>query len=353
MKEKDLDKDTIVAYHAYLQTRIHNELNGVGLGPGWLPCRMGLVCIALSVASLVTGVLVITLRHRHVYLVDWWHAFVGPFFIILFLILMTLACYLIITAKRRSNQYRRELFFRPIGDYGVAVVHKSTLIHEQEHKSDLKTGTTPHRTVMPRSEAFSSHGRERKQGHENRGYNHNGHEDRHQRDGRDRRHHDDDRRRHDDRHRDRDRDDRRRHDDRERKRHPDDRRDDHRRPPRDERDRGEKRRPPPENREKGDYEKRRPPPDDRERGDYEKRRPPPDDRERGDYEKRRPPPDDRMRGDEKVRPPPDNSEQRTSSQGGRRAARGAPRLHVTDTSKDSKIVLDADFGKPADDESEL
>lgn len=110
MKEKDLDKDTIVAYHAYLQTRIHNELNGVGLGPGWLPCRMGLVCIALSMASFVTGVLVITLRHRHVYLVDWWHAFVGPFFIILFLILMTLACYLIITAKRRSNQYRRELF---------------------------------------------------------------------------------------------------------------------------------------------------------------------------------------------------------------------------------------------------
>ncbi|XP_046577310.1 pre-mRNA-splicing factor 38B-like [Haliotis rubra] len=325
MKEKDLDKDTIVAYHAYLQTRIHNELNGVGLGPGSLPCRMGLICIAFSLASLVTGVLVITLRHRHVYLVDWWHAFIGPFFIILSLILITLATYLIITAKRRSNQYRRELFFRPIGDYGVAVVHKSTLIHEQEHRSDLKTGTTPHRKVLPSSDAFSSRSRDRKKGHENRGYSHNGQEDRHQRDGRDRRH-DDDRRRHDDRHRDRDRDDRRRHDDRERRRPPDDRRDDHRRPPRDDRDRG-------------DHEKRRPPPENRERGDHEKRRPPPGDHERGSQEKRPPPPED--------------GEQRTSTQGGRRAARGAPKLQVTDTSKDSKLVLDADFGKPADDESEL
>ncbi|XP_067673819.1 uncharacterized protein [Haliotis asinina] len=336
MKEKDLDKDTIVAYHAYLQTRIHNELNGVGLGPGWLPCRMGLICIAFSLASLVTGVLVITLRHRHVYLVDWWHAFIGPFFIILSLILMTLASYLIITAKRRSNQYRRELFFRPIGDYGVAVVHKSTLIHEQEHRSELKTGTTPHRKIMPSSDAFSSRSRDRKKGHENRGYSHNGQEDRHHRDGRDRRH-DDDRRRHDDDRRRHD-DDRRRHDD-DRRRHDDDRR--HRDDRRRDRDRDDRRR----------HDEKRRPPDDR-RDDH--RRMPRDDRDRGDYEKRRPPPENRERGEqEKRRPSPEDGEQRTSSQGGRRAARGAPKLQVTDTSKDSKLVLDPDFGKPADDESEL
>uniref|UniRef100_K1Q8Z5 Uncharacterized protein n=1 Tax=Magallana gigas TaxID=29159 RepID=K1Q8Z5_MAGGI len=57
--------------------------------------------------------------------------------------LVGFAAALVVQAKRRANAYRRDLVFRPIGDYGVAVVHKSRLTFEQTTKEQLKSGTAP------------------------------------------------------------------------------------------------------------------------------------------------------------------------------------------------------------------
>jgi len=153
-KERDLDSATIDAYHSYIQRGIRNNLNSISLGPGKLPFRTAVVLIILGLCFLLVGILLVALRTRHVYLWDWDAQFLGPFFVILFLLSMSGATYLIILAKRRSNQYRSQLYFRPIGDWGANCVHKSELAREEELKHDLKSGTTT-KTFKPRSEAYS------------------------------------------------------------------------------------------------------------------------------------------------------------------------------------------------------
>uniref|UniRef100_A0A0B6ZYR3 Uncharacterized protein n=1 Tax=Arion vulgaris TaxID=1028688 RepID=A0A0B6ZYR3_9EUPU len=160
MKDKKLDKATIDTYQSWVQYGIRRDLNSVGLGPGRLPYRSALFMLICAFGCLFVGLLLIGLRMRHVYLWDWGSQFLGPFFFILFLLCTAAALYLIVVAKRRSNMYRSQLYFRPIGDWGVSCVHKSELALEEEFKHDLKSGTTPHKTVKPRSEAYSQSGKE-------------------------------------------------------------------------------------------------------------------------------------------------------------------------------------------------
>ncbi|XP_041362639.1 uncharacterized protein LOC121378504 [Gigantopelta aegis] len=168
----DLDQPTLIAYRAYIQHQIRGDLNGVGLGPAKTPFYFAVACAIFGVLFGIVGILIITLRFRHVYLVSWNDQFLGPAFVIIFLILMSAATYLIVVAKRRSNRFRRELYFRPIGDYGVGVIHKSMLTHEHQLKSELKSGTTPHKKIMPRGDMYSHDGvkRDKSRGHENRAY---------------------------------------------------------------------------------------------------------------------------------------------------------------------------------------
>ncbi|BFZ03482.1 hypothetical protein BsWGS_06521 [Bradybaena similaris] len=159
MKEKLLDKATIDAYQDWVQTGIRRDLNSISLGPGKLPCRSGVFLVICAICCLLVGILLVALRMRHVYLWDWDAQFLGPFFFILFLLCMATASYMFITAKRRSNKYRSELYFRPVGDWGVVCIHKSELVLEEEMKHELKSGTNPHTVVKPRSEAYSQSSR--------------------------------------------------------------------------------------------------------------------------------------------------------------------------------------------------
>ncbi|KAI8797455.1 RNA-binding protein 12B-like [Biomphalaria glabrata] len=155
MKEVDLDKATIDTYHAWVQSGIRNDLNSVSLGPGRLPYRAGIFLFVCAFFSIFIGILLVALRMRHVYLWDWGAQFLGPFFFILFLLCMAGASYMMLLAKRRSNRYRSQLYFRPLGDWGAQCIHKSELALEIELKENLKSGTTPHKNVKPRSEAYS------------------------------------------------------------------------------------------------------------------------------------------------------------------------------------------------------
>lgn len=176
-KEREIDKDTVVAYHTRVQNQIKNELNGFNLGPGRFPTILAIVFYVGGLVLLIVGVLVITLRHRHVYLISWNDQFLGPAFVAMFILCVGFGTYLMTVAKRRSDQYRRGLVFRPIGDYGVAVCHKSRLNYDQETKEQLKSGTTPHDTVKPLttySKTTDEYGRIRKgSGYDNRGYRNN------------------------------------------------------------------------------------------------------------------------------------------------------------------------------------
>lgn len=173
-KEREIDKDTVVAYHTRVQNQIKNELNGLNLGPGAFPMFLAGVSFLVGLVLGIIGVLVITLRHRHVYLISWNDQFLGPAFISMFILCIGFGTYMVMLANRRSNNYRRGLVFRPIGDYGVAVCHKSRLSYEQETKDQLKSGTTPHEKVKPLepySQTKDQYGRIRKtNGYENRGY---------------------------------------------------------------------------------------------------------------------------------------------------------------------------------------
>ncbi|GFN98394.1 hypothetical protein PoB_002490000 [Plakobranchus ocellatus] len=155
MKGKDLDKATIDTYHAWVQHGIRNNLNSISLGPGKLPFRAAVFLFVFGLCCLLTGILVVALRMRHVYLWDWNAQFLGPFFVILFLLCLAGTSYLLLIAKRRSNKYRSQLYFKPLGDWGVSCLHESELAREQELKHELKSGTNPHKTVKPRSEAYS------------------------------------------------------------------------------------------------------------------------------------------------------------------------------------------------------
>ncbi|OWF52665.1 hypothetical protein KP79_PYT05780 [Mizuhopecten yessoensis] len=146
----DIDKDTVVAYHDFIQGQIKGELNGVNLGPGRTCCLIAGVVFVIGLVLGIVGILVITLRMRHVYLWDWNDQFLGPAFIVLMLLCVGLAVFLIVEGKRRANAYRRDLVFRPIGDYGVAVVHKSRLNYEEKSRDNLKSGTTPHQPIQPK-----------------------------------------------------------------------------------------------------------------------------------------------------------------------------------------------------------
>lgn len=260
-KVRDIDKDTVVAYHEFIQGRIQGELNGVTIGPGYMLSRFAFASFLFGLACLIVGILIITLRHRHVYLVDWDAQFLGPFFIIMFLLCGSLSTFLLLLAKQRTNQYRKDLAFRPIGDYGVAVVHKSKLTYDDQKKTELKSGTTPHNVRHPGRPGVNDRGN-RGDYSKSRSYDSRGYKDDYDRRDRDNR---------DGRDRGRDRGDRppRRDDDREKRRPPDD--DDRRRR------QGDPRRRPP------DGERRRP--DDR--GDRPRRPPGPDNR---DDRPRRPPP---------------------------------------------------------------
>ncbi|KAK3751023.1 hypothetical protein RRG08_044601 [Elysia crispata] len=177
MKGKDLDKATIDTYHAWVQHGIRNNLNSVSLGPGKLPFRGAIFLVVFGLCCLLTGILIVALRMRHVYLWDWNAQFLGPFFVILFLLCFAGASYLFIVAKRRSNKYRSQLYFKPLGDWGVSCIHESELAREEELKHELKSGTNPHKTVKPRSEAYSQsskaariHQGSRGDGRDNQGY---------------------------------------------------------------------------------------------------------------------------------------------------------------------------------------
>ncbi|GFS08879.1 S-antigen protein, partial [Plasmodium falciparum Palo Alto/Uganda] [Elysia marginata] len=177
MKGKDLDKATIDTYYAWIQYGIRSNLNSVSLGPGKLPYRGAIFLVGFGLCCLLTGILVVALRMRHVYLWDWNSQFLGPFFVILFLLCMAGASYLFIVAKRRSNKYRSQLYFKPLGDWGVSCIHQSELAREEELKHELKSGTNPHKTVKPRSEAYSQsskaariHQGSRGDGRDNQGY---------------------------------------------------------------------------------------------------------------------------------------------------------------------------------------
>ncbi|RUS89441.1 hypothetical protein EGW08_002814 [Elysia chlorotica] len=177
MKGKDLDKATIDTYHAWVQYGIRNNLNSVSLGPGKLPFRAAIFLIVFGLCCLLTGILIVALRMRHVYLWDWNAQFLGPFFVILFLLCFAGASYLFIVAKRRSNKYRSQLYFKPLGDWGVSCIHASELAREEELKHELKSGTNPHKTVKPRAEAYSQssktariHQGPRGDGRDNQGY---------------------------------------------------------------------------------------------------------------------------------------------------------------------------------------
>ena len=110
MKERLLDKDTIETYHAYVQAQIKSDLNSISLGPGKLPIRLAWVLVSFGLCCLLVGVLLITLRMRHVYLSDWDAQFLGPFFFVMFLLCMGGTTYLVLIATRRSNRFRRDLF---------------------------------------------------------------------------------------------------------------------------------------------------------------------------------------------------------------------------------------------------
>lgn len=105
-KIKDRKKDTIVAYHEYLQGQVREQLNGISIGPARPYALAALVLVAIAFACLMTGILLIALRYRHIYLVAIWEEFVGPFFLILCLMLLSGATYLIMAAKRKANKYR-------------------------------------------------------------------------------------------------------------------------------------------------------------------------------------------------------------------------------------------------------
>jgi len=113
-KERDIDKDTVVAYHDFLQGKIKGELNGVDLGPGRPCCLVAGFVFVFGLVCGIVGILIITLRTRHVYLWDWNDQFLGPFFIIMLLLCTGLAVYLVVEGKRRANAYRRDLVVREI-----------------------------------------------------------------------------------------------------------------------------------------------------------------------------------------------------------------------------------------------
>lgn len=173
-KERDIDKDTVVAYHEFIQGRIHGELNGVWIGPGRVFAQIALGSAIFGFVCLIVGVLVITLRHRHVYLVDWNEQFLGPAFLIVFLLCSSFSVFLLMIALRRTNDYRKDLAFRPIGDYGVAVVHKSKLTYDDAKKSELKSGTTPHNVRHPGRPGVNDRGNRgdpsKSRAYDNRGY---------------------------------------------------------------------------------------------------------------------------------------------------------------------------------------
>ncbi|KAL5017924.1 hypothetical protein ScPMuIL_003646 [Solemya velum] len=171
MKEREIDKDTVVAYHEYIQGRIQGMLSGLRFGPGRIYCDVAIGLFIFGVIAGIVGILVITLRFRHVYLPDWNDQFLGPFFVVLFIMCTGVAVLLVSLAHKRTNKYRRHLVFRPIGDYGVAVVHSSRLAYEEASKDELKSGTTPHKSSKPRPYVSNEpYGRTRKLDYENPAY---------------------------------------------------------------------------------------------------------------------------------------------------------------------------------------
>ena len=113
-KEREIDKDTVVAYHTRVQNQIKNELNGLNLGPGRFPIFLAGIFYVGGLVLGVIGVLVITLRHRHVYLISWNDQFLGPAFISLFILCVGFGTYMVVLANRRSNEYRRGLVVRKL-----------------------------------------------------------------------------------------------------------------------------------------------------------------------------------------------------------------------------------------------
>lgn len=111
---RDIDKDTVVAYHDFIQGQIKGELNGVNLGPGRTCCRVAGVVFVFGLALGLVGTLVITLRTRHVYLPDWNDQFLGPAFVVMMLLCVGLAVFLLVEGKRRANAYRRDLVVRQV-----------------------------------------------------------------------------------------------------------------------------------------------------------------------------------------------------------------------------------------------
>ena len=119
-KEKEIDKDTVVAYHDFIQGRIQGELNGLSIGPGRGLFKIAVILYLVGLLFMIVGILVISLRKRHVYLWDWNDQFwPGPFFIVIFLGCFTVATYLLVLARRRTNTYRESLAVSTICEINV------------------------------------------------------------------------------------------------------------------------------------------------------------------------------------------------------------------------------------------
>ncbi|GAB1608323.1 uncharacterized protein LOC115213486 [Argonauta hians] len=141
---KDLDIDTLTAYSHYLHGRIKEQLNSLSIGPGKFYYLCGIFLYFFGLICMIVGILVITLRHRHVYLINFNYKFVGPGFIVIFILCFGVGTHFLVHAKEITNKYRRKLRFRALGEYGVAVLHLSQIQKKEKQRYDLKSGHLQH-----------------------------------------------------------------------------------------------------------------------------------------------------------------------------------------------------------------
>lgn len=106
---KDLDMDTLTAYSHYLHGRIKEQLNSLNIGPGRFYFLSAVSLFVFGLICMVVGILVITLRHRHIYLINFDYKFLGPGFIVIFILCFGIGTHLLVLAKEVTNKYRRSL----------------------------------------------------------------------------------------------------------------------------------------------------------------------------------------------------------------------------------------------------
>ncbi|XP_064626416.1 uncharacterized protein LOC135487042 [Lineus longissimus] len=136
---------------AYGNQKTHNKLEAWNFGPGKRPFKYGIATAICATVVIVAGFAVLGLRFDGRILIGSWEGeFIAPCIIVCGILLYGLSVKFFLVARKKSNEERKKIAFRPEGLTHVSTVNvafEPDRSSKNKYRYDMRSGTTSVKAV--------------------------------------------------------------------------------------------------------------------------------------------------------------------------------------------------------------